>query len=242
MEEQIRLAHRFPAPIKEPTTLIVLDSVGYDLFCEAFAKNLERIGEVHPAFSDGSYTVPSMAAILTGKLPLCTIPKCLHQELLAMPHGNPFFLEDQAEVMPVHIYTSNPWLYPDLKRRAQNRFSINFHYYEHSECIKEIVNDVLTKDDTFTIIHVMETHAPYTTWFGETRWGDQEPPEIARKYQRRALEYVDENLEPLIDRGGNIIVTADHSEIFTSDHKFGHFPPVFTPGLFRVPIISSNVK
>jgi len=224
--------------------LVVLDSVGYKLFCEANTPNLDSIGEIHLAYSDSRITPGSFASLLSGRLPICSIPGCYHNTLFK-ERNNPFFLEKMAEKRTVYVYTSNPWVQLLLRRHRRHRRHprIKIKTYDTNAYVKNVVKEVKDqKVPYFTIIHVMETHYPYATE-RIVEWPldlDSVSPQVWRERQIQALEYVDKTLGFLREME-RVIVTSDHSEIFGEDQTYLHDPPFFSAEIFHVPIIS-NLK
>jgi len=93
--------------------ILVLDSVGYDVFIEADLPNLKSVGEVHQAISQGFWTLPAVASITAGSLPYCKHEGCWHRKLLK-PCFN-IFKEKEKEGYTTYVYTSNGWVYFLLK-------------------------------------------------------------------------------------------------------------------------------
>jgi len=213
--------------------LVVLESVGYDLFMEVQPNNIMSLGEVHKAYSHGCWTLPSMIAIWTGHLPTCSIRTCYHHELL---QPNPFFMEELTKTRYVYLYTANGWLTPFMYEVRRSGYFPKL--YDNHACVQEIISSILstTVAPFFALTLLTETHTPYNTEKEQT-FKDTKDMDELRERQIKALEYLDEQLEPLIKGNFNLIITSDHGENFELGN-YGHQLKEFRPKLMEVPLVS----
>jgi len=138
----------------------------------------------------------------------------------------------------VYTYTSIPWLLNLFKPTV---------YYEYTECLPEMITHFLThkREPFYAMLNVTETHMPYSTIERKRTFQDIDRgnPMKERQLQLEAIEYVDRELKKLLNEVGDadIVITADHAEIFQP--KYGHvYQDVgFTPDLFKVPILQKGV-
>lgn len=216
--------------------LVVLDSVGYDVFVEADTPVLDSLGEVHKAISYGQFTTPSMAAMLIGYLPRCTVSRCFHNGLFPKPFYN-VIEEALRRGWQVYTYTSNPFVEWLLRPRVYGHHP-NYHF-EYPHTLTYYTQDAVTylvglEEDFFALIHVMSTHDPYFNG-REHFYYRRLSKEESREKQKVSLHNVDSTLKPLVD-GHDVIVCGDHGEL----HPHGHPTDVFDQKLFEVPIISNK--
>lgn len=215
--------------VKANRLLIVLDSVGYDQYLKAYTPNMDAVGAVHLAWSHGQWTRPSMAAIFTGLLPLCSISDCPHRKLQCFHVIPSLFTVKEREGYNVKVYTGNALIWDLVPKRFLKQ-------YDGNNYLPLVLEDVDTLGEPFyVIVHLLETHMPYTTEEEHGALG-------AEERQRKAIEYVDRKIKPLLGRG-EVIITSDHGEYFGNNH-YGHTLDAvgFQPELFKVPLISSTVK
>ena len=112
----------------------------------------------------------------------------------------------------------------------------------------------------FLFLNVGETHVPY--WHEGAEWPREPSPCIpfggeacsrrdSRRRQRRCLEWVDAELEPLLDHFGiaTVIVCADHGDCWGEEglweHGVSHPATLTVPLLLRhrgVPVVGPNVN
>ena len=227
------------------TVIIVLDSVGWDLFCKCNVPNMRSLGEPHQAFSSGLWTVPSFAEILKGQLPRCLNKSCYHNKIIKR---SAFFLDNIPGKL--YFFTANGWLIEPYSYIKHPKFVWKYFKPEDSgwkseEMIQEILN--LT-GDYLVIMHVMETHSPYKykeqfySSIGEEYLKKMTKEDLERLKQRqiKSVEYIDKIIKPLIDMKLELVITADHGENFELG-KFGHDQSYPVEKNLYVPIIS-NVK
>jgi len=104
----------------------------------------------------------------------------------------------------------NGWFMEFLKPFMPKwQWDMMVHYNKHGFDSKKMIEDFINRkpDNYFAYFHIMETHPPF---FDGT---DTSLPkrEGREKVRRRAVEYVDKIIKPLIDLDCNLIVTADHA-------------------------------
>lgn len=167
--------------------VIVLDSVGYKTFLKADIPNMKSIGEVHLAYSHGSWTLPSFASMFAGIFPACSIPNCSHRKLI---NPDPYFLVKNR----FKVFTNNPWIEVLAGKLGGKVVKIN-----STRDVLKYINDV---DNAF--IHVMETH-----FHMDEEWTEE--------IQIKRLEEADKILKPILSLDDEIIVTADHGENFDGE-------------------------
>ena len=195
--------------------VIVLDSVGYRTFLRADTE-LGGLGEVHLAYSHGSWTLPSIASMLVGIFPACSVPGCKHRSLI---RPDPL-LPRRANAV---VYTSNPWvelLAPGLGARV-------VRVRRTADAIRRLG---AARGSDLVFVHVMETH-----FRGGEPWSEE--------IQIERLESVDGALMEIIGRLApeELVVTADHGENFGPGERHGNFDGVFRRGIFEVPLLTVGV-
>lgn len=215
--------------------LIILDSIGYDLFNEVQPENMMKIGELHKAHSHGCWTLPSITTFFAGILPTCTIENCYHNKIF---EAHPYFVEEITRNKYVYISTSNGWMWKQML--SINRVGYYPKTYDYSQCTPEIVQDILNRNKNITYFHMMllmETHQPYAIQKNQTfnTWDNMK---ILKQRQITALKHLDKTLKPILTPEYNIIITADHGENFEKGN-YGHKTKQYRPKLTEVPLISN---
>jgi len=119
--------------------ILVLDSIGYDFYKKTPTPNLDSVGDVHLAYSQGAWTVPSFASLLMGYLPVCSVDGCFHRD--AIEH-NPFLINEYK----IKLYSTNPWVQVLFKNMGLTVID------------SEDYNKVKEDDYDIIIVHVMRTH------------------------------------------------------------------------------------
>ncbi|MFB0543792.1 MAG: sulfatase-like hydrolase/transferase [Candidatus Bathyarchaeia archaeon] len=224
--------------------VIVFDSVRYDLFMEADAPNLKSLGKVHRAYSHGSWTRPSMSSILSGYLPSCPEVENPWEPQWIMLK----FVGGGRRV----FYNSNAWMHKTHPLEGVER------YYPVPYSAQSIVEDALeeVEDLSLAVLFFMETHTPYSVREEDTTellrriWkynvGGEDPHLASEMWnrQKKAVEYLDNLIKPLLDlEDTRIVFTSDHGELFGEHHRLGHDPSLpFHIKLFEVPLIVSETS
>jgi hypothetical protein len=160
----------------------------------------------HPAKSYGRTTRASVAALLGGFLPTCLVPNCYHNRIKL---ENPFFLTDLKKKTEIFLYVPNGWIMEFLKPFMPGWLWNKMVFYNKNGFnSEEMIKDFLNKkpENYFAYFHIMETHPPFFTGTGECPRGEE-----FTETRRKAVEYVDKIIKPLIEIDGNVIVTSDHA-------------------------------
>ena len=115
--------------------------------------------------------------------------------------------------------------------------------------IDEQLEDVAANDPSFVFLNVGETHVPY--WHEDAYWPREPSPCVpfngpnnsrrrSRRQQKACLEWVDQELEPLLRRFSKdtVILCADHGDCWGEDglweHGISHWATLTVPLLMRV--------
>ena len=115
--------------------------------------------------------------------------------------------------------------------------------------IDEQLEDVAAHDPSFVFLNVGETHVPY--WHQDAYWPREPSPCVpfngpnnsrrrSRRQQKACLEWVDQELEPLLKRFSKdtVILCADHGDCWGEDglweHGISHWATLTVPLLMRV--------
>lgn len=188
--------------------IVVIEYLSYDYLQKCNTPNIDSL-DPHPAWSQGSTTRASVAAILGGFLPICAVKGCYHQKLFNK-WTYPYTLTDYREKNALFLYVPNGWVLellesyirPDLKPLIQKWLS----YHD----TRDMINDFLSRKEKrdgkgyYAYFHVMETHPPY--------YPEERGIEDREERRKAAVEYVDRILKPLIDLDcDDLIVTSDHN-------------------------------
>jgi len=185
--------------------MIVIECLSYEFLMKCDCPNIKSL-DPHPAKSYGRTTRAAVGALLGGILPTCLVPGCFHNRIRLQ---NPFFLTDMRKTN-LYLYMPNGWFMEFLKAFMPDWLWKKMLYYNvHGFNSKEMIDDFLSRvpEDYFAYFHIMETHPPF---FDGT---DTELPkrEGVMNVRKRAVEYVDKIIKPLIDLDCNLIVTSDHN-------------------------------
>lgn len=201
---------------------ILMDSVGYDIFQKADAPNMSSVGTVQKVYSCASWTLPSL-------INLFILPSYFGYDgyLLPIHRQSPYW---KPSVMQKRGYfcaflTCNTYVHA-----YRDWFSKGFDFFKDYALEAKDKNQLATMVQQslkflrhtpyFIVLHIMEPHAPY--YLGD---------------QVKAIEYVDQTLEPLLNEVEKtvVVVMSDHGDIegFHAPDKVD----AFTPKLFEVPLI-----
>lgn len=209
------------------TIMICIECLEYSFLMECNAPNIKSL-DPHPAKSYGRTTRAAVAALLGGILPTCLIPDCPHNKINIT---NPFFLTDLSRKTNIFLYMPNGWFMEFLKPFIQPQlWEKLMHYNRYGFNSKSMIEDFLQKNpgNYFAYFHIMETHPPFFSGTAPTPKGEE-----FTATRRRAVEYVDEIIKPLIDLDCNLIITSDHGidhGIFNYETALNVF--IATRGLF----------
>lgn len=211
--------------------LIILDSVSYEVFQEANAKNIRKLGKIGKAYTPAHWTMPTVVSMFYN-------PYYMGKPLVIM--GGYLEHEWVPQIMKRSGYNTslvadNPWfiLCRDFikrgfdKYRASSKVNLDWVINEAMGCLKP---------PFFTVVWITSTHSPYfkktikrANWTTGNRRNQIRQINVADRYLGKLFKKVPKNTE--------IVVTADHGESFKGDTTIGHEPRVleeFDENLFKV--------
>lgn len=207
--------------------IVILESISYDMLMETETPNIDSLGEIHLAYSHGSWTLPSITSLINGNPP--ATPGMVFMD------ANPFLLRDHT----VYFYTSNSWIIVLLKAYLKIYPTVNLITYDYDEYTPEMIKDLKNRTgDYLAFLHVMETHAPYRTTKGEVL-PEERDATVLRERQKSSLRYIDNVLAELFAMPVQILLMSDHGENFNGEIH-GNFDGIFRPEIFRVPLVARN--
>lgn len=221
--------------------LIILDSVRYDRFMEA-ASNLKR-GEVYRAYAHGTWTRPSVSSMLSGYLPQSEAGQPYVPSWVML---SPFMFHNRE--VPAWFLNANAWMHDMGPRRYEEV------WYPDPYSAPKIGEDALGlmegHNEYFIVMLLTETHGPYKyeadedvasismLWKAYNKGEDNDAPRIAAERSRKAIEYLDKLLDPLLNLPDRLIVTSDHGDLHGENHLIGHDPSFkFHIKLLEVPLV-----
>ncbi len=242
---------------------VCLDSVRYDTFEAADAKNMKAIGPLKRTHSIASCTAPSMIAYLSGYPPIGVGQKDLFRRGNAGRYvwAPKFF----AKLGWATAWLSSNTMMLQLNSNLQGGFSASFKYFKslkyvegkerpgRSTATPEIIEDIRKivegeRAPLFMALLIMDTHRPYNFADGYCDI-DPEDPEKNFRNQVKSIEYFDsffpDILKPFRGRGTtDVIITSDHGELFgpvywSHDSTTEHLE--FDEKLHEVPFITGQV-
>lgn len=228
--------------------IIVLDACRYDTFRDVY--NGEFPGGLSKACSTACWTVPSHESIARGMIPFSADRR--PTEVFANEYMIGFPLPSQ------HPYSFGIAAMPYLSDNATTE-NKTVQYFDHWECVPDSQNakEVLEKSkrhmthgDFFGILNLGETHFPYDYYdenldefLEKVESGDtnlDQAREQQRQAARKLIEMIDE-FRSKIPAGTQVVLTADHGELFGERGGYGHDPDgqaVLDTKLFEVPLLS----
>ncbi len=247
--------------MKPDYVFICLDSCRYDTFEEAEAPNMKGIGELNMAHSFACFTPASILGYLMNFSPIGLDMGRLY------PYRKWEWLPSEMEKdgYSTAFLTSNaviPMMDISLNGIFTNSFTLHeVLKYEGPTTVEAIVADSIEflegNQPAFLFLLLMETHTPM--FDGEKTkipYLIQRPSSV-HAFQRRAVEFIDEKLEPLFallrerDNPSQVIITSDHGELL-GPLRWGHNPSDLTifnrsmieysESLFKIPFIKGRVK
>ena len=243
---------------------VCLDSVRYDTFEAADAKNMKAIGPLKRTHSIASCTAPSIIAYMSGYPPIGAGRKDL---FLRGDRGRYRW----APRFFAKLGWATAWLSSNTMMMAMNSnlnggFSANFKHFETEKYIKdpqhpsrtaatpEIIEDIrrimeVERGSVFMALLIMDTHRPYHFADGFCDI-DPKDPEKNFRNQVKSIEYFDtffpEIVKPFIKEGSitDVIITSDHGELFgpvywSHDSTTEHL--IFDEKLHEIPFIAGQV-
>jgi len=226
--------------------LIILDSVRYDRFMEAYAPELKRLGKVHKAYSHGTWTRPSVVSILSGYLPQSEIGQIYKPSWIML---DKVMFHDQE--IPAYFLNANAW----MRNMAPSSYVERWYPepYSAGAMIYDAKRIMESHSEFFVAMLLVETHGPYdykpskrdpkvAELFKAYNNGEEnEAPRIAAERQREAISFLSVLLEPLLEIPDRVIVTSDHGDLMGEEHRIGHDPTFpFHIKLLEVPLIVSE--
>ncbi len=190
--------------------ICVIECLEYDYLMKCNAPNIKSLNP-HPSWSFGRTTRASVPAILGGLIPECIYRDCIHNKIRKRL-VNPFFLTDlKRKGIPTFLFIANGWAMEFLlffmpswlrdEMIKQNKHGFNDEWNVRKAC------ELARKHDKFFIyLHMMSTHPSFFNGMD---------PDLPRRegfdnVRRRAVEYVDKLIKPVIDLDADIIITSDH--------------------------------
>lgn len=195
--------------------IICLECINYDYLKQCHTPNIDSL-DPHPAISYGAITRAAVPAILGGLLPYCKL-ECKRWQVIRK-WSNPFFLTHYHREGELLLYVPNGWVIEYLRHFMTNEFYQKWKYWhDHHEeqPTGMMVEDFLQRLDSIkrpylAYFHCMETHPPFyppgpfkEEKPGSPEWWDR---------RRRAVEYVDKAIAPLLKVNcDDLVIIADHN-------------------------------
>ena len=235
---------------------VCLDSVRYDTFETADAKNMKSLGEVKKVHSFACWTIPSIMGYLMGFPPIGSGRMDLFgREKRFRYEWAPKYFTKQG--WATAWLSSNPSIL-QLDFDMEGGFSKHFkHFFAlkypgRESSTEQIIYDagkILRQESApvFMTILVMDTHRPYN-FLGGYKDIDPGDPEGNFRNQVKAIEYFDHYfallLEVFAGRETEVIITSDHGELFGPVY-WSHDPTTdhlnFDDKLFEIPLIIGDL-
>jgi hypothetical protein len=245
-----RRKHPSPFRVNGNFTLVVMDSVPWTSFKKAKVPFLRKHSkELRPGFATSTWTRPSMLSmVLCGMMPSQNDKEQAHDYIKRM----------MVPTVPVQAqlagyFTAGVITIPlILDGKGFHKFVTLPAYRETATKALQAVKKfhINQKQPFFLLVHLSETHMAYNcegkkkTNYKEgadiyntdnNNWSD-EYLEYLRSEQIKCLEFLDGRIKELYKMlpPTNMIVTADHGDLFGEKHRFGH-GYWFHRNLFEVP-------
>lgn len=247
--------------MKKDYVLVLLDSCRYDTFEEAQAPNMKSVGKLRKAHSIACFTPSSLLGYLMNFPPIG----------LDMGRFFPYrkwaWLPDELrkDGYVTAFLTANPVI-PMMDIALKGIFTNSFTVhkvlkYDGKTSVEAIIDDSITflegNSPVFLLLLLMETHTPmYDGEKTKIPYPVQRPSSVF-SFQRRAVELIDEKMEPLFTalrgRGSpvEVTITSDHGELL-GPMKWGHNPGnltlfkrsmiKFSEDLFEIPFIRGVLR
>lgn len=232
--------------LTHPTLVVVFDACRYDSFVEAYDGRFPS--SVERAYSHAMWTIPSHEAIVRGGLPYNdrTRPDAVFRN----DYPKKYF-----PLSRLHPYSFGLVSIPMLADIPAVRTTLCDHFDDwqyHPDCdelLAEAVEYLQTDEPFFGLLNCAKTHFPYGY---DMDWDDLEAQlesgEITfEELQRRQVEACEEliadvdGLRRHVPEGTQVILTADHGDLFGEEGSFGHNPrslATFDPKAFEVALLS----
>lgn len=257
IETDRRIARR----MKKDYVFVCLDSCRYDTFEDARAPNMKGVGKLRKAHSFSCFTPSTLLGYLLNFPPIGLNMGRLY------PYRKWAWLPDEfgRDGYATAFLTANPVI-PMIDISLDGVFSKSFAFhqvlkYEGKTSVEAIIDDSIQFLDShspvFLLLLLMETHTPiYDGQRAKIPFPVQRPSSVF-SFQKRAVEFIDENMEPLFAalRGRRqpveVTITSDHGELL-GPVKWGHNPGDltifkrsmidFSEALFEIPFIRGDVS
>lgn len=233
---------------------IALDGCRYDSFIDAMPKTQKHF-KIEKRYTCGSWSVPSLASLLTGMLPF-KLKKGPHTTLTqdikiwqkmigsdfkySSKKWIPSILQDQFDYYTLGLSST-----PHFTSRSALRDGFDQIIFKKDFSLQEKINiaiSTMRKSRLFCFMLTHETHYPYGR--KELEEGKQRLRKFnIRKYQIESLNNVFPALDNMIGRLPKntwVIVTADHGEVFGEDGMFGHGHQIHKK-VFEVPFVRFQI-
>lgn len=240
-------------PFDRSAVIIILDSVGYNVFKQADTPNIEALrGTEFPrCFSQASQTLAAYYLMMIGHFPYQDGREQIFGRGLWLPLD---FKTKNRRYQTVAV-VSMPYL--DRVWGCDKGWDVFLRMPRHNQStllIKKALQLIEGVELYLLFLNIGDTHIPYEFGFQKTEWRHEEifnyryrggelDPEYLAYLKRRqilAIEYVDAQLGKLfreIDLPNvTVMVTSDHGELFGEGHIQGHGIG-HHPTLFHVPMI-----
>lgn len=227
---------------------VCLDSVRYDTFHAANARNMKSIGPLKKVHAVACCTVPAITAYLFGFPPIGSGRKNLFRRDVRQYTWAPKFFAEKG--WATAWISSNPHILM-FDSGLNGAFRRHFKHFRSGDLTTPMivanVEEILSKEATsiFMCILIMDTHRPYLV--GDHREDiDPKNPEKNFKNQVKAIEIFDGVFpaitKPFRGRGDTeVIITSDHGELFGPDY-WSHDPTTpylkFDNKLFEIPLVT----
>lgn len=255
---------------QDSVLLVTLDSCRYDTFESASAPGMKQIGPLHRAMAPGSFTYSSHAAMFMGFTPgiaevkeLFLNPK--YAKFFRMEGATkPLSNRDHMVLAGRNIVdglkrkgyralgtAAMGWFDPATE--TGRNLTGEFDEFLLKRNVRLQVAWILShlkscRVPAFVFLNVGEAHVPYcyegAPWERSYNpcvpFGDSNDANECRRRQVACVEYVDQELAPLLEvfSSATVIVTADHGDCWGEDglweHGFHHQKVLEVPLLFRL--------
>jgi hypothetical protein len=227
---------------------IVAESIRYDVFSSSKVPNLLSMGDLYEAHTHGSWTRPSVTSMLSGYLPQSDYGQIFTPSWVMISKQ---MLKERD--IPRYFINGNAW----VANMAPSRY-IEYSFLEKHQgekMVSKALKIMELFDHYFIFLFLTESHIPYDLPYETPAWlkeyeelvkrynagEENEAPELTRRRSGLALEYIDDLVSPLLDKGCKYIFTSDHGELMGEHHKIGHDPSYpFHESLLKVPLIVSE--
>ncbi|UCH57524.1 MAG: sulfatase-like hydrolase/transferase [Candidatus Bathyarchaeota archaeon] len=251
---------RILGKMKPDYIFICFDSCRYDTFKEADAPNMKAVGRLRRAHSFSCFTPASILGYMMNFSPIGLDMGRLY------PYRKWAWLptEMKKDGYSTAFLTANaaiPMMDLSLGGILSKTFDLHeVLKYEGQTSVEAIVEDSVDflemNEPVFLFLLLMETHAPmFDGRKAKIPYPIQRPSSVSA-FQKRAVEFIDEKLEPLFsslrerEPPSDVIITSDHGELL-GPMKWCHNPSDLTilkrsmieysEALFEIPFIKGRI-